>query len=60
MDEPASSTPKRHEVGMGLDAMSVAELESRIGLLEDEVARLRQAIAARRQTRSAAESLFKF
>ncbi len=49
-----------HEVGMPLDTMSVDELKERIGLLEAEIARLREAIAAREQTRSAAESIFKF
>jgi uncharacterized small protein (DUF1192 family) len=39
--------------------MSIEELNHRIGLLEAEIARLRQAIAAREKTRSAAESLFK-
>lgn len=49
-----------HEVGMPIETMSVDELRERIGLLEAEVARLREAIAAREKTRSAAESLFKF
>jgi uncharacterized small protein (DUF1192 family) len=48
-----------HEVGMPIDTMSVDELEHRIGLLSGEIERLRAAIAARRQTRSAADSLFK-
>lgn len=60
MDDEEKSKPKSHEVGMVLDAMSVAELEARIALLEVEIGRLREAIAARHQTRSAAESLFKF
>jgi uncharacterized small protein (DUF1192 family) len=54
--------PKRlvaHEVGMPIDTMSVGELNERIGLLEAEIARLRSAIAARQQTRSVADSLFK-
>lgn len=51
--------PKGHEVGMPVDAMSVEELEQRIALLRDEIVRLEQAIAARRNTRAAADSLFK-
>ncbi len=51
--------PKGHEVGMPIDTMSVGELEERIALLEAEIARLRQAIAARQQTKAAADSLFK-
>ncbi|HEY0918380.1 DUF1192 domain-containing protein [Devosia sp.] len=58
-DDDEVKRPKAHEVGMPIDAMSVEELEARIGLLEGEIARLRQAIAARHQTRAAADSLFK-
>lgn len=49
-----------HEVGMLLDAMSVEELNERIGLLEAEIERLREALAARQKTKSAAQALFKF
>lgn len=48
-----------HEVGMPIDAMSVDELETRIGLLEMEIGRLRAAIDARRHSKAAADSLFK-
>lgn len=58
-DEVARRRPATHEVGMALDAMSVEELNHRIALLEGEIARLREAIAAREKTRSAAEMLFK-
>lgn len=57
-DEPVSK-PKGHEVGMPIDRLSVDELQERIGLLEAEIARLRQAIAARQQTKAAADSIFK-
>jgi len=60
MDEDAIGKPKGHEVGMVLDAMSVEELEERIGLLQEEIARLRAAIEARNKTRNAADALFKF
>lgn len=50
---------KTHEVGMPIDTMSVGELEERIALLEEEIARLRAAIDARKQTKAAADSLFK-
>jgi uncharacterized small protein (DUF1192 family) len=60
MDDDVIRKPKAHEVGMMLDALSVEELEARIGLLEGEIARLRAAIEARGQTRKAAESVFKF
>jgi uncharacterized small protein (DUF1192 family) len=60
MDEEEIRKPKGHEVGMVLDAMSVEELQERIAMLEAEIVRLRAAIDARKQTRSAADSLFKF
>lgn len=50
---------RTHEVGMPIDTMSVDELEERIGLLEGEIVRLREAIAARRKTKNEADSLFK-
>jgi uncharacterized small protein (DUF1192 family) len=58
-DEPRKA-PTAHEVGMVLDGLSVEELEERIGLLETEIARLREAIGQRRSTRSAADDIFRF
>ena len=58
-DDEAAKRPRTHEVGMAIDTMSVDELNERIGILEKEIARLREAIAARQQTKAAAESLFK-
>jgi uncharacterized small protein (DUF1192 family) len=59
-EEYEDRKPVAHEVGMNIDALSVTELEERITLLEAEISRLRSAIAARGQTRSAAEAAFKF
>lgn len=58
-DDDAPRQSRTHTVGMLIDTMSVDELEERIGLLEAEIVRLREAVAARRQTKSAAESVFK-
>jgi uncharacterized small protein (DUF1192 family) len=58
-DDDEVRKPKGHEVGMPIDAMSVDELEMRIAMLRGEIGRLEQAIAARRNTRAAADSLFK-
>jgi uncharacterized small protein (DUF1192 family) len=58
-DEPKKKIAP-HEVGMLLDTMSVDELTERIAVLEAEIVRLKEAIAARQKTRSAAESIFKF
>ncbi|MNY43581.1 hypothetical protein D3C86_1785550 [compost metagenome] len=60
MEEEERKRPVSHEVGMGLDSLSVAELEDRIALLEGEIARLRAAIAAKGDSRKAAEAAFKF
>jgi uncharacterized small protein (DUF1192 family) len=55
------SRKKLPEIVLGEDisALSAHELEQRIARLEDEVARCRQAIAARHATKSAAENFFK-
>lgn len=60
MDDEEVRRPTAHEVGMALDLMSVEELQSRIALLEGEIARLKAAIEARQKSRQAADSLFKF
>jgi uncharacterized small protein (DUF1192 family) len=46
-------------LGEDISALSAHELETRIVRLEEEIARLREAIKARGATRSAAESFFK-
>lgn len=58
-DEPVKRV-QGHVVGMAIDTMSVDELGERIVLLREEIARLEAAIAARRSTKAAADSLFKF
>jgi uncharacterized small protein (DUF1192 family) len=58
-DEPRKVI-RTHEVGMPIDTMSVGELGERIAMLEEEIARLRAAIAQREKSKSAAESIFKF
>ncbi|WP_297107766.1 DUF1192 domain-containing protein [uncultured Devosia sp.] len=60
MEEEDRKRPVSHEVGMNLDALSVEELQDRIGLLEAEIARLRAAMAAKGDSRRAAEAAFKF
>lgn len=57
-DEPIRKA-KPHEVGMAIDTMSAGELRERIGLLEAEISRLKDAITAREKTKAAADSLFK-
>lgn len=48
-----------HEVGELLDALSIEELEARIGLLQDEIRRLSAAIETKKASKSAADSFFK-
>ncbi len=59
-DDDRPKKPKAHEIGMPLEAMSIEELNDRIGLLESEIARLRVAIEAKQKSKSAAASVFKF
>ena len=58
-DDDEVKKPKGHEIGMVLDAMSVEELTDRIGLLENEIVRLRAAIDSKRKSKSAADAFFK-
>ena len=48
-----------HEIGQDLTLLSVAELNERIALLKDEIARLEADIAKKQATRSAADQFFK-
>ncbi|MCP5411623.1 MAG: DUF1192 domain-containing protein [Alphaproteobacteria bacterium] len=45
--------------GEDISTLSAHELEARIVVLEEEIARCREAIGARAATRSAAENFFK-
>ena len=48
-----------HEIGQELTLLSVAELNERIALLKDEIARLEADIAKKQASRSAADQFFK-
>lgn len=48
-----------HEIGQDLTLLSVTELQERIGLLREEIARLEADIGRKQATRSAADSFFK-
>jgi uncharacterized small protein (DUF1192 family) len=58
LDEPRKKLPDIL-LGEDISAFSAHELEARIARLEEEIARCREAIAARHATKSAAESFFK-
>jgi uncharacterized small protein (DUF1192 family) len=54
--------PKRklaHELGQDLSLLSVGDLEERIELMKIEIARLEADMAAKKASKSAADSLFK-
>lgn len=52
--------PKRaHEIGQDLSQLSVADLGERIGLLEAEIARLKEVLEKKTASRSAADAFFK-
>ncbi len=57
-DEPQKK-PVSHEVGQDLSVLSIEELEKRVELLKEEIARLEDAGAAKRASMSSAESFFK-
>jgi uncharacterized small protein (DUF1192 family) len=54
--------PKRkisHEIGQDLSLLSVEELNERVALLSDEIQRLQAAVAKKRASKDAANSVFK-
>jgi uncharacterized small protein (DUF1192 family) len=61
--DPEELLPRKRQpdvvLGQDLSALSEHELEARIGALEAEIARCREAIAARRNTKSAADAFFR-
>lgn len=48
-----------HEIGQDLTLLSVRELEVRIALMREEIARLEANIASKQASRTAADSFFK-
>lgn len=57
-DEP-KKIARVHEIGQDLAFLSVGELRERIGQLQAEIARLEQELAAKGETKAAAEALFR-
>jgi uncharacterized small protein (DUF1192 family) len=51
--------PPSIQLGEDISTLSAHELDERIRLLEEEIARCKNAIAARHATKSAAENFFK-
>jgi uncharacterized small protein (DUF1192 family) len=60
MDPEETPKPRPNMViGESLDVISVAELEQRIQALEAEIIRVREEIARKQASRSAADAFFK-
>jgi uncharacterized small protein (DUF1192 family) len=57
-DEPRQIT-SGHEIGQDLSMLSIDELDERVEMLEQEIARLKEARARKENTRAAASALFK-
>lgn len=60
-DDPFAAPKKKmaHEIGEPLESISVEELDERIALLQQEIARLEAALKSKQASKSAAESFFK-
>lgn len=58
-DDERAVKPPVHQIGQDLSSLSVEELKERIALLEGEIVRLRDALAAKTDVRSAADALFR-
>ena len=58
-DEVPPERPRPHTIGEDLSTLSLAEIDLRIGLLEAEIRRLRDAHAAKSASRDAAAAFFR-
>ena len=62
MKDEDDDRPKKkivHEIGQDLALLSVKELEERIALLKEEIARLESSIAGKQASRTVADQFFK-
>jgi uncharacterized small protein (DUF1192 family) len=62
MKDDDDNLPKKkitHEIGQDLALLSVKELQERIGMLKDEIARLDASIASKQSSRNVADTFFK-
>lgn len=58
-DEDTPRKKATHEIGVDLSTLSLEELAERIDLLRAEIARIEQAIAAKRSSAEIAASFFR-
>ncbi|TWF55043.1 DUF1192 domain-containing protein [Neorhizobium alkalisoli] len=59
LDDDRPKKPVAHEIGADLSALSVDELDSRIGLMKAEIERLEAEKSRKDAGRRAADSLFR-
>jgi len=62
MKDDDEDRPKKkivHEIGQELALLSVKELQERIALMQDEIARLEASIASKQSSRNVADTFFK-
>ena len=58
-DEDRPKKKITHEIGQELALLSVKELDERVGLLKEEIARLEAAKAGKQASRNVADTFFK-
>ncbi|HWE79454.1 MAG TPA: DUF1192 domain-containing protein [Pseudolabrys sp.] len=58
-DDDRPKKKATHEIGQDLALLSVEELDARVRLLRDEIARLEADMIKKRATRAAADQFFK-
>lgn len=58
-EEDRPRKPVTHEVGQDLSALSLEEIDARIGLLKREIERLEEARAGKSASRQAADAFFR-
>jgi uncharacterized small protein (DUF1192 family) len=62
MTDDEDDRPKKkiiHEIGQDLALLSIEELEERIAVLNEEIARLKASIASKQTSRGLADTFFK-
>lgn len=58
-DDDAPRKKIIHEIGQDLSLLSVTELDERVAILNDEMARLKQARDSKQASKSAADAFFR-
>ena len=58
-DEQPVARPVGHEIGQDLSLLSIDEIDERIALLQQEIARLKEARTRKEDSRAAASAFFK-